>query len=475
MKKHLFICAVLPFFWGCAQRTAPDYSAIESSLVPAVLTGDSAKAVYTVEERMKYFNVPGVSMVVFKDGEIVWNKAYGVREAGSADSVNPETMFQAASISKAVTGFGVLKLVEEHDLDLDADINRYLTSWKIKSPFSEKEKVTIRRLLTHTAGTNISGVMGCEKSDTIPGTTDVLNGKGYTPPLRLDTVPGARFFYSGGGFIVLQQLIEDVSGLRFKDYFDQVVFGPLAMSRSTFDQFPSGNVSSGHNWEGEAYPGGWRVFPAMAAAGLWTTPADLARFCFAVEDAYYGEEGAFISQELAREMLTPLKKRGLGVAIETATKVPFFFHGGSNPGAYRNFMVDVYGERTGMIVMTNAAQGRVLHEDILRSFSGFFNFGIKSPRHVQPAALEKEQLEIFAGDYLIDEELEYPLKVSINSENQLVLFDPNDGMKQSYLPLNDSVFIEVDDGSEISFRTNPATGKVERMNFSGVYTFYKME
>lgn len=475
MGKLLLITTITFTFLACKQQGETDYSAIENGLIPAVLIGDSAALTYSVAERMKHYRVPGASIAVFKNGEIVWHKTYGLTEAGSGNKIDLETRFQAASISKAVTGLGVLRLVEDHGLDLDADINKYLRSWQIESPFLDKEKVSIRTLLTHTAGTTVSGVMGQEKSGTIPGTTDVLNGKGDIPPVKLDTVPGARFFYSGGGFLILQQLIEDVSGLAFKDYFEENVFPALEMSNSTFDQLPGDNVSSGHDWEGIPNPNGWRVFPAMAAAGLWTTPSDLARFCIAIENAYYGEKHAFISHEMAKEMLTPIKNRGLGVALDTTRNEPYFFHGGSNPGDYRCFMVDAYHQRAGIVIMTNAAQGRRLQEDILRSFSNFFQINIMKPRHIQPVNPGRDELEKFTGNYQLKEALPYPLSLSANSENQLVLYDPNDGMKNIYLPLNDTAFIEINDGSIISFRRTPRTGKIKSMNFSAAYTFYKVE
>jgi CubicO group peptidase (beta-lactamase class C family) len=473
MKKLCLVSIILCTFLSCKQAAKTNYSAIEKGLIPAVLVGDST-VTYSVEERMKDFQVPGVSVAVFKNGEIVWRKAYGETKAGSGNKVTPETRFQAASISKSVTGLGVLKLVEDYQLDLDTDINQYLSSWKIQSPFLKEEKVTIRKLLTHTAGTNISGIMGYDKSDTIPGTTDILNGKGDTPPVKLDTIPGTRFFYSGGGFIILQQLIEDVSGSSFKGYFEKVVFLPLGMSHSTFDQVPKENVSSAHGWDGDPYPQGWRVFPSMAAAGLWTTPSDLAKFCFAIEDAYHGKEGAFISQKLANEMLTPIKKRGLGVALETEKEVPFFFHGGSNPGGFRSFMVDAYKQRTGIVVMVNAEQGHIIQDDILRSFSNFFSVEVKEPRHIQPVNMGREELKKFTGNYQLKEEMEYPLEVSIGFENKLILYDPNDGMRNTYMPLNDSTFIEMNSGLEISFTTDSQTGKIKSMDFSGMYTFYKV-
>lgn len=201
MKKLclITILAVLFTFSDCKEVEQSTYSGIEKGLVPAVMVEDSPVSLFSIQERMKHYNVPGASIALFKNGEIVWRKAYGVSEKISGNKVTAETRFQAASISKSVMGFGVLKLAENYHLNLDTDINAYLKSWKIHNSFQQLEDVTIRRLLTHTAGINVSGMMGYEKTDTLPKTTDILNGKGKTPPIKLDTVPGSKYSYSGGG------------------------------------------------------------------------------------------------------------------------------------------------------------------------------------------------------------------------------------------------------------------------------------
>lgn len=475
MKKTLLAFIVLCSIFGCTrQESTPKFKSIQESLIPSVVVGDTTATTYSIEERMSHYHVPGVSIAVFKDGKIVWSNSIGVTDANQELKVNSKTRFQAASISKPVTALGILKLVEKYELDLDEDVNKYLQSWKLDSPFLENEIVTIRRLLSHTAGINIGGFQGYEKTDTIPHTTGILKGEGNTPQIELDTIPGSGFSYSGGGYVILQQLIEDVSGKIFEDYFESEVFLPLDMMNSTFNQFPEGNVSIAHDKEGKPYHGDWLTYPEQAAAGLWTTPVDLAKLCIAIESAYYGEEDTIISTELAKEMLTTVENWGLGVGLRGESQNRFFFHGGSNPGGYRSIMVDAFNARTGIIVMTNGVQGDKLHDEILRAFSMFFDISVLQPKYIQPVNLEESTLENFIGKYHFREMGDYYLEMSIDSNNQLTLYDPNDGMENTFLPINDSTFVERFEGLELTFKMDTLTDSIVSVDYNGAYTFYKV-
>lgn len=475
MRKVLFIAFIPSLFLSCKnQESHADYSTIQENLIPAVVVGDSITTTYSLEERMAHYHVPGVSIAIFQNGKIVWNNSSSVIDANREVKVNSETRFQAASISKPVTALGVLKLVDKYDLGLDEDVNKYLKSWKINSRFLNKEVVTIRRLLSHTAGFKMGGFPGYKKSDSFPGTLDILTGKGSRNAIELVTVPGEKFMYSNEGYVILQLLIEDVSGRSFEEYFNKEVFQPLGMTKSTFNQFPETNVSIAHDEEGKPSPDSWFIYPEQAAAGLWTTPMDLTKLCIAIENAYYGEEDTIISAELAREMLSPVENWGLGVGLRGEGQDRFFFHGGSNPGGYRSIMVDAFNSRTGIIIMTNSAQGDKLHDEILRAFSMFFDINVLQPKYIQPVNLEESTLERFIGKYHFREMGDYYLEISIDSDSQLILYDPNDGMENTFLPINDSTFVERSEGFEIIFEMDPLTDSVQSVNYNGAYTFYKI-
>lgn len=451
-----------------------EISAIENGLTPSIILESEKEKVYSIEERMKFYNVPGVSVAVFKDGKILWSKTYGFADTQNKVEVSNNTMFQAASISKSVTAFAVLKLAEKSKLDIDRDINSYLKSWKIpNNEFTKDEKVTMRRLLNHTAGITVSGFQGYEKTDNIPDTSGVLDGKGNSPKIVVDAVPGTKFSYSGGGYVILQKLVEDVSKKTFAKFMKEEILMPLKMVDSTFDQFPEKNVSFAYDKDGKAFKGGWHIFPELAPAGLWTTPTDLAKFSIAIQNSYKNVNDSYLSQTMAKEMLKPNNSWGLGVGLRGEDELKYFFHGGSNPG-FNSVMINFFDRELGIIVMTNADQGRTLTDEIVSSFSKQYNLDLLKTRTIKPITLSKDELEQFVGKYQFKEMGNYFLKVSIDENNNLILYDPNDGKKNVFLPVEKNSFIDIKNGDKAIFSRRDKTNEVISIFYNNQYTFTKV-
>ncbi len=380
--------------------------AIENGLVPRVIVDDERGKTYNLEARLKQFQTPGLSVAVFSDRKILWAQGFGLRSSESTNPVDPQTRFQAASIGKSVTAIAVLTLVEAKHLDLDADINHYLRTWKVpESALTRVEKVTIRRLLNHTAGLNVGGFPGYEKTDKIPDTTGVLDGRGNSPALRVETTPGTRHSYSGGGYVVLQKLIEDLSGETFAAYVTGHILKPLQMNDSSFDPHRGDNVSMAHGFDGRPYRGGWHVYPELAAAGLWTTPSDLARFTFGLVRAIEGAKGALISKSLARQLFAPSGAPGggdqyaLGFELRGRGANASIGHGGSNAG-FKSELFYFPARKLGLVLMTNAENGRVVRNELARSISNQFELGLFPPRAVQRLTLADSVLQSLTGTYL---------------------------------------------------------------------------
>lgn len=388
MEKIVLTMVLFTFIVGCKQNSSYkqksiiDYSKFENGLnVKSV--GDSLEDGQSIQERLEFHKVPGASIVIFENGKVTWSKEYGVEKANTNKKVKSTTKFQAASISKAVAALGVIKLVEKFSLIIDADVNQYLKEWKIDyGKFSDEEKVTIRRLLSHSASINVAGLYGYTKSDSIPSTLEILNGKGNNEKVQLDTIPGTKFLYSGGGYIILEQLVEDVSEMKFNEYMEKEIFEPLKMSNSTYNVSPNDNISYAHDVEGGVNPEGWLRYPELAAAGLWTTPTDIAKFCIAIEDSYHKNGNSLISNASSKEMLQPIIEWqggnwwGLGVALNKKNDDAFYWHSGSNPGGYRCMMADFFEKRSGIVVMTNSDNGAALYGEIIDSFFNYKGIGL---------------------------------------------------------------------------------------------------
>ena len=262
---------------------------IQDGLLPAVLIKGEPVQSSKLADRMAALHVPGVSIAVIHDGAIEWARGFGVMKLGGSP-VTPETLFQAASISKPVAALAALRLVQSGKLDLDADVNRYLQSWKVPdNEFTAKNKVTLRELLTHTAGMTVHGFAGYASGAPGPTLLQVLNGEkpANSPAIRVDTTPGTKWAYSGGGYVIVQQMLADVTGRPFPKLMREMVLGPIGMTRSTYEQpLPAARLAEAatpYRQDGTPVPGGPHTYPEMAPAGLWTTPSDLARYAMEVQ------------------------------------------------------------------------------------------------------------------------------------------------------------------------------------------------
>ena len=293
----------------------------------------------SLAELMNTFNVPGLSLAVIENFKIVDAKAYGVIAPGSSTPVTTKTLFQAGSISKPVAATGALDLVEQGKLSLDEDVNQKLKSWKLpENEFTRTEKVTLRRLLSHTAGTTVHGFPGYDVDALVPSTVQVLNGErpANTAPIRVDIVPGTQSRYSGGGVTIEQLLMTDVTGKPFPALMREFVLDKIGMTDSSYEQpLPlarAAMTAGGAYADGKPVHGKWHVYPEMAAAGLWTTPTDLAKFAIEIALSKQGKANHVLSQKMTQEMLTPVKDFvGLGLFMEKDNPGQFG-HNGADEG-----------------------------------------------------------------------------------------------------------------------------------------------
>jgi CubicO group peptidase (beta-lactamase class C family) len=348
---------------------------IENGLLPGtVIAGEPATM--SLATRMAHYKVPGVSIAVIDKGDIAWAKGYGVLEAHGTTPVTADTRFQAASVSKPVAAMAALALVQQGRLSLDEDVNLRLASWHVpESEFTKEQKVTLRRLLSHSAGLTRGDVGSYAAGEAVPSLVQTLDGRppANLPALRVDNVPGSTWRYSGGGYSVMQQLLIDVTGKPFAGLLQEMVLGKIGMAQSTFVQpLPEhweAIAARGHDVDGQVLKGRWRTFPETAAAGLWTTPSDLARFAMELQRAAQGQSARVLSAETANLMLTKqLNGYGFGAWLGGGEKVTTFSHGGSNEG-YRCMLFAYVGTGQGAVVMTNGDGGDGLFNEVMRAIA----------------------------------------------------------------------------------------------------------
>ncbi|MET0535429.1 MAG: serine hydrolase domain-containing protein [Steroidobacter sp.] len=320
----------------------------------------------TLAQIMELARVPGASVAVIKDFKIHWAKGYGVADVESGAKVDTETLFQAASISKPVTAMAMLKQVQDGKFTLEDDINKILRSWKLDGgEFTKAQAVTPRLLASHTSGLGDGfGFPGYDPGAPLPSVLQILNGEKPSNVGRvfMERPPLQAHKYSGGGYTVLQLALTDTLRRPFPDILRDAVLGPIGMTRSFFEQPLSPdhdkNAARAHGGDGKGMGAKWHVYPELAAAGLWTTPTDLARFAIEVQRSTYGGSNRVLSPALTREMSSPVGVGDYGVGFSLGKRGEgwYFQHGGSNWGFLCYFLAHKT-KGYGLVVMTNSDRG----------------------------------------------------------------------------------------------------------------------
>jgi CubicO group peptidase (beta-lactamase class C family) len=353
----------------------------------------------TLKEFMQKYNIPGLSVAVIDNYKIAWAKGFGVTVPGGSEPVIPTTLFQAGSISKPVAATGALWLVERGKLTLDEDVNNKLKSWKVpENEFTRTEKVTLRRLMSHTAGLTVHGFPGYAAGELAPTLVQILNGEkpANTAPIRVDVVPGSRMRYSGGGVTIEQQLMIDVTGKPFPQFMKEAVLSKIGMSNSTYEQpLPAAlavRAATGTRPNFKPLEGKWHIYPEMAAAGLWTTPTDLAKFAIEIALSKQGRANHVLSQKMAQEMLTPVPRHpedesgpvGLGFFLSDKSSDQFG-HDGSDEG-FQASLTMLADSGKGIVIMGNSDTFFYITPHIVdavaREYGWSFNPAQKSAGHV---------------------------------------------------------------------------------------------
>jgi CubicO group peptidase (beta-lactamase class C family) len=433
---------------------------VETGLLPPVAISGQAPTRMTLADRMRHYKTPGVGIAVIDAGRIEWARGYGIREQGGADPVTPETMFQAGSVSKAISAMAAMRLVQRHELDLDEDVNDKLVSWKVPdNPFTQEHRVTLRGLLSHSAGMTVHGFPGYALGMPIPTLLQVLDGiePANTAPIRVDVAPGSTFRYSGGGFTVVQQLLIDVAGEPFPELMRRLVLDPLKMRHSTFRQpLPKAlgqRAAAGHGAGGEMLKGRWHTYPEMAAAGLWSTPSDLARAAIAIQKAAGGASGEPLSGEAVGRMLSPqaTPDRGLGWQLAGRDGTARFFHGGDTAG-YKCAVVAYVHTGQGAVVMTNGDGGRKLVDEILRGIAKEYGWPDYLPKEKTVARVDANLLAAYVGQYALEVAPDVTVHVTTEADTLWVeVVQPSGREKDVLWPESDTRFFHKEEDFQVTF------------------------
>jgi CubicO group peptidase (beta-lactamase class C family) len=419
MKHLLWVWAALAAACGASpgqaeqsppsSATAQRIERIERGLLPAVqVKGEDLR--YALAARMREHKIPAVSIAVFEDYQLQWAKAYGLADPETGARATEETIFLAGSISKSVNALAVLQAVADGTLALDRPINELLEGWKLPdNELTRATSVTLRRLLSHSAGTTVHGFLGYAAGEPIPTVLQILDGKppANSDPIRVDLAPGTKYRYSGGGTVILQLALTERSKRPYPELLADRVLRPLEMVHSTFElALPPdrlAHAAAGYDRRGVVIPGKRHAYPEMAAAGLWTTPSDLARFFLEIARARAGKPSR-VPAAIAMQMTTQViegdsrEAPGLGVFLFDRNGARLFGHGGADEGFQADVVCSLDGGY-GLVVMANSDNGFQIFGELERAVFAAYGWPGADPL-VERVALEPAQRARFTGSFV---------------------------------------------------------------------------
>jgi CubicO group peptidase (beta-lactamase class C family) len=482
LRKTLMLVAVCSAYTAAVFATSSDsivinerITRVEQGLSTSVVVKGASAQKMRIADRMHYHQVPAVSIAVVNNGQIEWARAYGVKVAGSTERATPSTIFQAASISKAVSAMAALQLVEKGKLQLDGDVNNQLKSWKLPdNAFTKRQKVSLRQLLNHSGGVNVHGFYGYAMTQSVPGLVAVLNGDApaNSSPVRVNSTPGTQWSYSGGGYSIIQLMMMEASGQNFQQLMQHSIFSPLDMQHSLFvPSLPKeehNNAAAGHYRSGSAIQGLWHQYPELAAAGLWTTATDLAKIIIEVQKSEAGTSDKILSSPMTKTMLTRgLGETGLGFFVEQQQDRTSFSHSGGNEG-FRTLLFGYTKTGQGAVVLTNSDNGSVLIQEIFASIAAEYNWPDFKVIEKSVIATDAKLNQKLAGEYLL---LDKPASI-IAEGNRLYLqsnlFSSN--RLELHREANSSFFLTVSDAT-VRFETDAKNQLISFSLIKGVNTY----
>jgi CubicO group peptidase (beta-lactamase class C family) len=430
----------------------------------------------SLTEQMSNLHVPGVSIAVIHGKRVDWSKGYGVTRLGGPP-VSASTLFGAASMSKPLTAMAVLRFAQEGRIDLDADVNTYLKSWRIPAnQYTKNHPVTVRELLSHTSGIGTHSGMIYDPDKGVPSLLEILDGKppATTPPVRVESEPGKKYAYANGGYLILQLLITDLTGKPFAEAMKELVLEPLGMTQSTFAApLPPAEAANAATSYGDDETSGTApahfVEPNAAAGGLWTTAGDYARFVIELQKEYSGESHRVLNQKMAQRMVTPgmgpsdSVRWGLGVRVGGSRPNIYFEHGGS--ALFQCDMVG-YPSGDGVVVLTNGGGGGQLSDQIVRSVAQAYAWPDFQPVEHTVVHVDPSKYGRYVGTYDF-------IKVT-QAGNHLMAEIPLGSMPQELLPESDTQYFLRDAPTRILFDVKP-DGSATGLEFITSYVHWHRE
>ncbi len=422
--KTIFIFLIVLLFDQLTFGQISKINKVENNLteVRELIFEDSIISKYNIIDRMTFYKIPSVSLAVINNGKIEWTKTYGYADIRTKRLANTTTLYQVASISKSVTGVGIMKLVQSGKLSLTYDIRNYLKTWVFPdNEFSKDKLITLKNLLCHTAGLSVHGFIGYSVGDSLPGINQILNGErpANNEPIKPIYPINTHFEYSGGGYIVIRKILDDNISSNYDSLMQSIVLKPLKMTHSTFSQplLPRyKNYAYGSDKEMQTLKGNYYIYPEQSAGGLWSTATDIAKFVLSIQNDLKGSPNSQINKCLTNEMLTPvLNSYALGFGVVEKGGEKYFWHEGESYG-YNSLYDGSFTTGKGVVILTNAypSNGQPFIQELVNSVATTYGWkDFYNPIKKKLTSVPDTLLAKYIGDYYSENP---QMKVSISQK-----------------------------------------------------------
>lgn len=427
---------------------------------------DSVIPKYNILDRMKFYKVPSVSLALINNGKIEWVKTYGYADIDAKRLANPKTLYQVASITKSVNALGIMKLVQEGKLSLTTDIRNYLKTWTFPdNEFSKGKLITLKNLLSHTAGLSVHGFIGYSVDDSLPKINEILNGErpANNEPVKPIYPINEHFEYSGGGYAVIRKILDDNISGNYDSLMTALVLKPLAMTHSTFSQPLSAkykNYASGTDKEMHTLKGNYYIYPEQSAGGLWSTASDIAKFVLGIQHDLKGSPNSLINKSLTQQMLMPvLNDYALGFGILEKGGEKYFWHEGESYG-YNSMYYGSFTTGKGVVILTNAYpnNGQPFIRELLNSVATVYDWkDFYKPIKKKLVFVPDSLLAKYAGQYYSENP---KIKISIKQNGNYLELTARQTEKM-YATKPDTFFLASSPDEDCVFSSSKNEGSID--------------
>lgn len=483
LKRSLIILLVISSLFACKESeennnqttTIQDPAivhreAVVNNLTPFYYLKGNVK-VQSVEDLMQKYKVPGLRIVFVDKGKISWSKNYGYANLKDSIKVDDKTVFTGASLGKPITTMAALKLVEKGALGLDDDVNNKLIGWKVPTnEFTKKEKVTLRRLIGHTSGFNRYYGANYMPYETLPTIEQTLRGEKPSkhPAVKLVSVPGTTYRYSNPGYLILEKLMEDVTGNKFESIIDELVFVPSKMKNSSFEQpIPKRLMATkAVGYSKNLQPQPYNIITFKSAGGIWTTPDDLAKFTYTLLNDHHKGTSKLISQNMTNQVFNRggnLQKLGFTLLNwKNGVDDIAFRHTGQNYG-FTSVIFGSVNKEQAVIIMSNSVNTQQLFDHIIRAAAEEYNWDYFKPTAYEVFDTGNKDFSAYAAQY----DWKNHFVVITNEHN--VLFIQVDNERHQLIPVDENTFLAPDISLLIILPKNPE-GSLIFLDSNGDYS-----